>query len=90
MACYAALMLDEPDLAERRKALSAVKAQIGKSGRIVGQLAVQLHGGIGVTEEYAVGHYFRRLSMIEMNFGDSAWHLQRVADAGGLVAMEGA
>ena len=88
MACYAALMLDEPDLVERRKALSAVKAQIGKAGRIVGQLAIQLHGGIGVTEEYAVGHYFRRLSMIETSFGDSAFHLQRVADAGGFVSAE--
>lgn len=88
MACYAALMLDEADLVERRKALSAVKAQIGKAGRIVGQLAIQLHGGIGVTEEYAVGHYFRRLSMIETSFGDSAWHLKRVADAGGFVSTE--
>lgn len=88
MAMYAALMIDEADIAERRKALSAVKVQIGKSGRIVGQLAVQLHGGIGVTEEYAVGHYFRRLTMIEASFGDSAYHLARIAGAGGFVGTE--
>ena len=54
MAMYAALMLDEPDAAERAKALSAVKAQIGAAARFVAQQAVQLHGGIGVTDECAV------------------------------------
>ncbi len=60
MAMYAALMLDEPDATERRKALSAVKVQIGHAARFVGQQAIQLHGGIGVTEEYAVGHCHKR------------------------------
>ncbi len=82
MAMYAALMLDEPDPAERRRALSAVKVQIGKSGRFVAQQAVQLHGGIGVTEECAVGHYFKRLTMMEALFGDSDHHLARLALAG--------
>jgi pimeloyl-CoA dehydrogenase small subunit len=81
MALYAALMLQEPDVAERRRALSAVKVQIGKSGRFVAQQAVQLHGGIGVTEEYAVGHYFKRLSMMEAQFGDGDHHLARLAQA---------
>ena len=79
MALYAALMVQQPDLAERRRALSAVKVQIGKSGRFIAQQAVQLHGGIGVTEEYAVGHYFKRLSMMETLFGDIDHHLARLA-----------
>ena len=86
MAMYAALMVTEYDLAERRKALSAVKVQIGKSARFIGQQAIQLHGGIGVTEEYAVGHYFRRLSMMESQFGDTDHHLAKLAAAGGLIA----
>jgi len=81
MAIYAALMVSEPDPVERRRALSEVKVQIGKSGRFVAQQAVQLHGGIGVADEYAVGHYFKRLSMIEALFGDSDYHLARLASA---------
>ena len=87
MAMLAALVVDDADEAERRKTLSAVKVQIGKSGRIVGQLAVQLHGGIGVTEEYAVGHYFKRLTMIESQFGDGEHHLAKIAAAGGFVSV---
>jgi pimeloyl-CoA dehydrogenase small subunit len=87
MAMYAALMVDEPDLAERRKALSAVKVQIGKSARFIGQQAIQLHGGIGVTEEYAVGHYFKRLTVLETQFGDTGHHLARLAAAGGLIGV---
>jgi pimeloyl-CoA dehydrogenase small subunit len=86
MAMLAALMVDEPDPVERRKALSAVKVQIGESGRFIGQQAIQLHGGIGVTEEYAVGHYFKRLTMIETMFGDSEHHLAEFARLGGIVA----
>jgi alkylation response protein AidB-like acyl-CoA dehydrogenase len=78
MAMYAALMVSEPDPIERRRAMSEVKVQISKSGRFVAQQAVQLHGGIGVTEEYAVGHYFKRLSMMEALFGDSDHHLARL------------
>jgi alkylation response protein AidB-like acyl-CoA dehydrogenase len=55
-----------------------VKVQISKSGRFVAQQAVQLHGGIGVTEEYAVGHYFKRLSMMEALFGDGDHHMARL------------
>ena len=88
MAMYAALMVDEADLGERRKALSAVKVQIGKSARFIGQQAIQLHGGIGVTEEYAVGHYFKRLTMLETQFGDTDHHLARLAAAGGLIAVD--
>ena len=78
MAMYAALMVSEPDPIERRRAMSEVKVQISKSARFVAQQAVQLHGGIGVTEEYAVGHYFKRLSMMEALFGDSDHHMARL------------
>ena len=75
MALYAALMLDEPEDAERAKALSAVKVQIGQSARFIGQQAIQLHGGIGVTDEYVVGHWFKRLTVMESEFGDTDHHL---------------
>jgi len=84
MALYAAMMCDEPDAGLRSRAISAAKVQVGKSARFVGQEAVQLHGGIGMTEECQVGHYFRRLTMIEILFGDSSHHLRRLARAGGL------
>ena len=66
--------------------MSAAKVQVGRSARFVGQQAIQLHGGIGMTEECQAGHYFRRLSMIEMLFGDTAHHLRRLSEAGGLIA----
>jgi alkylation response protein AidB-like acyl-CoA dehydrogenase len=81
MALYGALMLRESDPAARRKALSATKIEIDRTARRVGQEAVQLHGAMGVTEELAVGHYFKRLSMIGVSFGDSSWHLQRHAQS---------
>ena len=61
MALYAAMMVDAEDDIERRVALSAVKVQINRSARFVGQTAVQLHGGIGMTMEYIGAHHFRRL-----------------------------
>lgn len=85
MALYAAMMVDAEDADERRSAISAAKVQIDKSARFVGQTAVQLHGGIGMTMEYLGAHHFRRLAMIEVAFGDTAHHLRRVALAGGLV-----
>jgi pimeloyl-CoA dehydrogenase small subunit len=85
MALYATMMCTEPDAGERQRAISAAKVQVNQSGRFVGQEAVQLHGGIGMTEECQVGHYLRRLSMIEMLFGDTAHHLRRLARAGGLM-----
>lgn len=66
--------------AERRRAVSAAKAHVGRAGRKVGQEAVQLHGGMGVTDELKVGHYFKRLTMIDTFFGDAAHHLDRFAD----------
>ena len=86
MALYAALMAEDDDPVERQRALHAAKVQIGRSGRHIGQEAVQLHGGIGVTIEYAVGHYFKRMTMIERSFGDTDFHLAALARLGGLIA----
>lgn len=85
MALYAAMMVEAEDADERRSAISAAKVQINRSARFVGQTAVQLHGGIGMTMEYLGAHHFRRLAMIEIAFGDTAHHLRRVTLAGGLV-----
>jgi len=73
------------DAAERRRMISAAKVQIGRSGRYVGEQAIQLHGGIGMTMEYKVGHYFKRVRMIDTQFGDADFHLAAVANAGGLI-----
>jgi pimeloyl-CoA dehydrogenase small subunit len=84
MAFYATMMAAEPDAQERRRAMSAAKVQIGRSGRLVGESAVQLHGGIGMTMEYKAGHYFKRLAMIDLAFGDADHHLRELARMGGL------
>lgn len=86
MAYYACVMIDEPDAAERRRAMHAVKVQISKSARHVGQEAIQLHGGIAMTMEYKGGHYFKRLTMIDLMFGGADHHLRELAKAGGLAA----
>ncbi len=80
MAVLAALAAASPERGERRRAISAAKVQIGKSGRFVGQQAIQLHGGIGMTDEYVAGHYFKRLTMIDQTFGDQDHHLDRFAE----------
>lgn len=72
------LKLHESDI-ERKKAASAAKVQIGKAGRFVGQNAVQLHGGMGMTDELNIGHYFKRLTMIDTMFGNVDHHLKRYA-----------
>jgi pimeloyl-CoA dehydrogenase small subunit len=84
MAYYATMMAAEPDAQERRKAMHAAKVQIGRSARYVGETAIQLHGGIGMTMEYKAGHYFKRLTMIDMAYGDADHHLRELAKAGGL------
>ncbi|MFM2050605.1 MAG: hypothetical protein RL682_1096 [Pseudomonadota bacterium] len=78
MSYYASLKLNAP-AAERRAALARAKYQLGQSMRFVGQQAVQLHGGIGVTDEYIVSHYFKKLTQMEMTFGDSLHHLGEVS-----------
>lgn len=84
MAMLAAMATDFDDK-ERAKAVAAAKVQIGKSLKFVGQQSIQLHGGIGMTMEAKIGHYFKRLTMIESTFGDTDYHLRRVAEAGNLV-----
>lgn len=71
--------VENVDPAQRAKAVSAAKVQIGKSGNEVGRGAIQLHGGIGMTEEYVAAHYFRRLTAIEKLFGDTDFHIARFA-----------
>jgi alkylation response protein AidB-like acyl-CoA dehydrogenase len=84
MTYFATMNVAEPDDARRSAAMSAAKVQVGRSARFVGEQAVQLHGGIGVTEEAAVGHYYRRLTLLEILFGDTQHHLAVLAEAGGL------
>ena len=66
-------------LSDRQRAVSAAKAQIDKSGRYIGQQSIQLHGGIGITDEYIIGHYFKRLTAIAAQCGDLNFHLDRLA-----------
>jgi hypothetical protein len=79
MSYLAALRCGDGNVTERRRALSAAKAVVGQSCRFVGQQAVQLHGGMGMTEELIVSHWFKRLTAAELMFGDSDTHLQRYA-----------
>jgi alkylation response protein AidB-like acyl-CoA dehydrogenase len=75
MAIIGAVHADSHDAAERHRAISAAKAYIGQAGRLVGQHAVQMHGGMGVVDELIVSHYFKRLTMIDLTFGDADYHL---------------
>ncbi|MBV8401279.1 MAG: acyl-CoA dehydrogenase family protein, partial [Acetobacteraceae bacterium] len=84
MALFATMMAAEADPRERRPAIAAAKIQIGRSGRKIGQEAIQLHGGIGMTMEYKVGHLFKRMTMIDVTFGDADAHLAALARTGGL------
>ena len=84
MTMYAAMMVQDPDPAARGIALSAAKALVGRLADQLGKEAIQLHGGIAMTEEYKAGHYFKRLSMLGVLFGDVDHHLRRVVAAGGL------
>ena len=78
MSYYASLKLNAP-AADRSAAMARAKYQLGVSMRKVGQEAVQLHGGIGVTDEYIVSHYFKKLTQLEMTFGDTIHHLGEVS-----------
>jgi alkylation response protein AidB-like acyl-CoA dehydrogenase len=77
MALLAAVRLRDGDPGARRQAVSAAKYRVGQAARFVGQQAVQLHGGMGVTDELPAAHYFKRLSTIELTLGDSDHHLAR-------------
>lgn len=86
MAFFGTMAARDPDAAARRKNMAAVKVQIGRSARFVGQQTIQLHGGIAMTMEYAAGHYFKRLTVNDATFGDADHWIRVLAEAGGLVA----
>ena len=75
----ALVKLDEADKA-RKLAASGAKVQIGKAGKLISQDAVQIHGGMGMTDELNVGHFFKRVTMIESQFGTTDWHLRRYTE----------
>jgi len=78
MSYFATLKLHEP-AAARRRAIAQARVQLGQSMRYLGQQAIQLHGGIGMTDEYVGSHYFKRLTTMEMQYGDTMHHLGEVA-----------
>jgi alkylation response protein AidB-like acyl-CoA dehydrogenase len=78
MSYYASLKL-QTEAQERRAAMARAKYQLGVSMRFVGQQAIQLHGGIGVTDDYIVSHYFKVLTQLELSFGDTLHHLGEVS-----------
>ena len=79
MAYVATAMMDSDDAEERARSVAAAKAQIGTRARFVGQNSIQMHGGMGMTDEMKVGHYFKRLTMIDLTFGDQDYHTKRFA-----------
>ncbi|MBN8981428.1 MAG: pimeloyl-CoA dehydrogenase small subunit [Rhizobiales bacterium] len=85
MSYFATMASDIKDAKERANAVAAAKVQIGKSAKFIGQQSIQLHGGIGMTMEAKIGHYFKRLTMFENTFGDTDYHLARVTEQGGLI-----
>jgi pimeloyl-CoA dehydrogenase small subunit len=85
MSMFATMAADFDNAKERSTAVAAAKVQVGKSGKFIGQQSIQLHGGIGMTMEAKIGHYFKRLTMIENTFGDTDFHMRRVSEAGGLL-----
>jgi len=85
MALLATMMVEDSNPSDRHRSIAAAKVQIGLSGKLVGQQAIQLHGGIGMTMEYKVGHYFKRVTAIDTTFGDADHHLTEVGRLGGLI-----
>jgi alkylation response protein AidB-like acyl-CoA dehydrogenase len=82
MALAGMAALDSSDPVARGRAVSAAKVQVGRAARHVGEEAIQLHGGIAMTDEYAAGHYFKRLTVIRLMFGDEDYHLRRYRTLG--------
>lgn len=79
-AVYLAVLNLGADATTRARAVSAAKATIGRAARFVGENAVQLHGGMGMTEELAIGHYFKRLTAVQYEFGSTDYHVARYAE----------
>ena len=82
MSYLAAMHCRDGDRSRRQRLLSAAKVTIGQACRFIAQNAVQLHGGMGMTDELIVSHWFKRLTVIEMSFGDTDMHLQRFTRTG--------
>ena len=74
-AVYLAVLNLDADAGDRARAVSAAKVTVGRAARFVGQNAIQLHGGMGMTEELAIGHYFKRLTAMQYEFGSTDHHL---------------
>jgi alkylation response protein AidB-like acyl-CoA dehydrogenase len=87
MAMLAAVSMSYENASERRRVISAAKARIGEAMKYIGQQAVQLHGGMGVTNELPAAHYFKRLSTIELTLGDTDHHLARFIAQPGFAAV---
>jgi alkylation response protein AidB-like acyl-CoA dehydrogenase len=81
MAYLAAMKARSPDAVERRRAVSAAKVYIGRSGRSIAKSAIQMHGGMGVTNEMAAAHYAKRLTLVDFILGDTDHHLERFIKA---------
>jgi alkylation response protein AidB-like acyl-CoA dehydrogenase len=80
MAYLAAATVDTDDADNRRRVIAAAKAMVGQAAQFVGQQAIQLHGGIGITDEASISHYFKRLTTINLMFGDADHHVGRFSD----------
>ena len=89
MTLMATLKLDLP-ADERKAAVSLAKAKVARSAKFVGQNAIQTHGGIGITQELAIGHYFKRATMIEGQFGSADYHLDRCVGLDVIAAVRSA
>jgi pimeloyl-CoA dehydrogenase small subunit len=83
MAFLATMMVNEENAVTRRKTMSAAKTQIGRSAQFVGEQAIQLHGGIGMTMELKTSHWFKRATAIDIQFGDADYHLEQFGNMGG-------
>lgn len=83
MSIMAAIKVDDTDQVERQRGVSAAKAQIVESGKLVTQQAIQLHGGIGVTDEHDIGLYFKRMHALSVLYGDEPFHVTRYASLPG-------
>ncbi|MDY6947351.1 MAG: acyl-CoA dehydrogenase family protein [Pseudomonadota bacterium] len=86
MSYLAAIKCVDQDAGERRRALAAAKVIVGQAGRFVGQQAVQLHGGMGMTDELMVSHYFKRLTAIDLTLGDVDFHTQQFIASSNIVS----
>jgi pimeloyl-CoA dehydrogenase small subunit len=84
MAMFAAIMSANSNDSARAQAVSAAKVQIGRSGRYIGEQAIQLHGGIGMAMEFKAGHYFKKLTLLDQFLGDADHHLELLSHGSGL------